>query len=162
MGKTTCYTTVLGLTLRELREQQGLTQAKMAEYVGMTSVGWGKLEKGLSALSVENLALATKHLKTRPSTLLALVEERIGLLENQGWTVKEKRVGDEDGLMSGWDMSRVVGMAGVSVGLPTALLPGSAASVAGSVAGILISVMIDKAIHGYEAIKKLKHDFDQK
>lgn len=151
MTKITCYTTVLGITLRELREQQGLTQAKMAECVGMTSVGWGKLERGMSALSVENLALATKHLKTRPSTLLALVEERISQLENQGWTVKEQRVGDEDGLISGLEMSRVAGIAGASVALPN-FFPGVA----------LISVMIDKAIQGYELIKKLKHDFDHK
>jgi transcriptional regulator with XRE-family HTH domain len=142
MRKQTCYTTVLGIVLREIREQKNLTQAQLAKSVGISSVGWGKLEKGVSGLSVENLVVASKYLGISPSEILEKTESLIEELQKNGWTVEQKRI-DEDGLMAGWDMfkslSTVAGIAALGV----------------LGAGVLNykSDILNKSTQGFEAIK---------
>lgn len=147
MSKITCFTTILGLVLREEREKRGLSQLHMAESVGMTSVGWGKLEKGVSALTVENLAQAANTLGIKTSTLMERVETLIAQLQEQGWTVEQKRV-DDDGLIAGWEMSKTL----ASVGGLLAI---------GAVAYNYRSDILNKATQGFDAvntlIKKMKN-----
>ena len=147
MSKITCFTTILGLVLREEREKRRLSQLHMAESVGMTSVGWGKLEKGVSALTVENLAQAANTLGIKTSTLMERVETLITQLQEQGWTVEQKRV-DDDGLIAGWEMSKTLASVG---GLLTI----------GAVAYNYRSDILNKATQGFDAvstlIKKMKN-----
>ncbi len=142
MRKQTCYTTVLGIVLREIREQKNLTQAQLANSVGISSVGWGKLEKGVSGLSVENLVVASKELGLSPSMILEKTERLIKELQKNGWTVEQKRI-DEDGLMAGLDMfkslSTVAGVATLGV-LGAGIINYS-------------SDMLNKSTQGFEAIK---------
>ncbi|GJA21240.1 helix-turn-helix domain-containing protein [Aeromonas caviae] len=148
IGKTTCYTTVLGLVLREQREQRGLSQLQMAESVGMTSVGWGKLEKGVSALSVENLACAASTLGIKASALLDLVEALSAELEAQGWTVEAKRV-ENDALIAGWEMSKTLSSVGGML---------AAGAVVGALAYNYRSDIMNKATQGFDAIRALMKD----
>jgi len=136
MGKVTCYTTVLGLVLREQREQRGFTQQHMAEAVGMTSVGWGKLERGVSALSVENLVRAASTLGIKASALMELVESLIAELQQQGWTVDEKRV-EDDGLIAGWEMAKTL------------------TSMVAAIAYGYRSEIMNKATQGFDALSSL-------
>ncbi|MEL8184992.1 helix-turn-helix transcriptional regulator, partial [Escherichia coli] len=48
----TSYLTILAFHIRDLREEKGITQLDIANKLGMTSAGWGKIENGKSALSV--------------------------------------------------------------------------------------------------------------
>lgn len=141
MGKVTCYTTVLGLVLREQREQRGFTQQHMAEAVGMTSVGWGKLERGVSALSVENLVRAASTLGIKASALMELVESLIAELQQQGWTVDEKRV-EDDGLIAGWEMAKTLTSMG-AIGAVAAIAYGYR------------SEIMNKATQGFDALSSL-------
>jgi len=141
MSKVTCYTTVLGLVLREQREKKGLSQQHMADAIGMTSVGWGKLEKGVSALTVENLARAASTLDIKTSTLMKLVEDLIAELQQHGWTVEEKRV-EDDGLIAGWEMAKTLSSIGAM---------GAAAAIAYGYR----SEIMNKATQGFDALSAL-------
>lgn len=145
MSKITCYTTVLGLVLREQREQRGLSQQHMAEAVGMTSVGWGKLEKGVSALTVENLARAASTLGIKTSALMELVESLIVELQQQGWIVEEKRV-EDDGLIAGWEIAKTLSSMGAIAGMGI---------VGGAIAYGYRSEIMNKATQGFDALSTL-------
>ena len=68
----------MGERLREQRVKSGLTQEKLAGRLGMSLTYYGRIERGLSGLSLEKLIMASKELETDPTYLLT-GEERINM-----------------------------------------------------------------------------------
>lgn len=52
----------IGLRLREQRKELHLTQAKMAEKIGMSTNYYGQIERGKKGLSIEKLTLCHNEL----------------------------------------------------------------------------------------------------
>ena len=99
----TSVATVLGIKLREKREELKLSQATVAKTLDMTNAGWGKLEKGINALSVDKLISVCELFEIKPSTLMKEVESEIEELKKTGWDVSSRRIAEDDlltGLMT--------------------------------------------------------------
>lgn len=60
----------MGDRLREYRNNKGLTQDKVAELLGMSLTYYGRIERGLSGLSLEKLIMVQKELGIDPTYLL--------------------------------------------------------------------------------------------
>ena len=141
MSKITSVATILGFRLREIRENQNLSQATVASTLGMTNAGWGKLEKGINALSVDNLVSVCELFEIKPSELMKEVEKNIETLKKDGWDVSSKRV-DQDALLTGWSLSSNTALAVIMAMTPV---------VAGPIGGL-----IGIALSGYWLAQKLK------
>lgn len=92
----TSYSTVLAFHIRDVRESLGITQAHIAEMLGMTSAGWGKIESNKSTLSVENLMKFCKVAKCDASKLIDTALRVSQNLRNIGWEVVFSQVENDD------------------------------------------------------------------
>jgi len=72
---------MLGEVLKELRHRQGVTQLTLAWRSGVDRAFIGHIEAGHKHPSIETLFRLAPPLDTTPSTILAIVEQRIGLGE---------------------------------------------------------------------------------
>lgn len=91
LKKITSYPVVTGLVIKNLRTDRQFTQGQFAKIMNMTSAGWAKLERGLSALSMDKFALVSHLLELKPNELLKTVDEQVELLTELGWVVEHKR-----------------------------------------------------------------------
>lgn len=91
-GNTT-YPALVGSIIAQCRKDKGIGQADFAEMVGLGQSTWSRIEKGLSALTVEQLAKAADQLEIKPFELLALVDGAREDLKNQGIDTLLDRVG---------------------------------------------------------------------
>lgn len=94
----TSTTTVLGYLFEERRKNLRKTQKDIAEKLGITSAGWGKIEHGKSSLSVENMFVACEALDIKPIQLMTNLDAFIEILETEGWTIHTKKI-ENDGLI---------------------------------------------------------------
>lgn len=94
----TSFMTILAFHIRDLRETKDITQAEIAEKLGMTSAGWGKVENGKSSLSVENLMKFCKLIDNDAGSLIKSAQSTAKKLINQGWSVSYSQV-EDDGLL---------------------------------------------------------------
>jgi transcriptional regulator with XRE-family HTH domain len=117
---------VLGLTLRDIREKLDIKQKPIADALSMTTAGWSKIEKGQSAISAANLNKVAKVFNMNTSSILEQVEANIKGLENDGWLVSDDKL-EEDDLNKGWSFA-------------------SAATSTTSIAGILAVPMIGRLL----------------
>jgi transcriptional regulator with XRE-family HTH domain len=67
--------TLLGRTVRRLREQRGLSAEELADATGMTRQRIDLLETGHLDPTYELLLTLSEGLRTQPSTLVALAEQ---------------------------------------------------------------------------------------
>ena len=56
--------------MKELREEQGLAQAKLAELIGVNQAFIGHIETGKSSVSVDMLIVISDYFKVTPDYLL--------------------------------------------------------------------------------------------
>jgi len=126
--KNTSYFSVLGLTLRDIREKQESKQKQIADALSMTAAGWSKIEKGQSAISVVNLNKVAKVFNMNASAILEQVETSIKELEKDDWIVSDDKL-EEDDLNTGWSFA-------------------SAATSTTSIAGILAGPIISRLVFG--------------
>ena len=141
MKKETCMATILSLTLKEIRIEKGIKQSVIAEYLGMTTAGWGKLENAKTLLSVENMYCACSALEISPIQLLERVDKIINLLKTGGWEIRDKRT-DYDGLIIGLGIPEAISKAVPFSGIP--------------IVGALISTAV-----GMKAIKEGKEALNE-
>lgn len=107
--KNTSFISILGLTLRDIREKKDdCKQKTIAEALSMTTAGWSKIEKGQSAISVANLSKVAKVFEMSTSSILKQVEESIKELEKDGWIVSDDKL-EEDDLNTGWSFASAAG-----------------------------------------------------
>lgn len=102
----TSFLTLIAFHIRDLREQHGITQAEIANKLGMTSAGWGKVENGKSALSVENLLKFCSVLNVRVEDVLLFAERSARKLLSEGWSISYSVVID-DALIEGKGISNM-------------------------------------------------------
>lgn len=73
---------LFGQVIRELRNQNGLSQEHLAHRSGLHRNAIGLLERGERTPSIETLFALSKGLGIKPSTLIAKLETNPG---NQSW-----------------------------------------------------------------------------
>jgi transcriptional regulator with XRE-family HTH domain len=90
---------LLLLTLKEIRLENGVHPGKIADAVGITPSAWAKIESGQSALTLEILGDACRALSLYPSFVMTLAERLAQILNTHGWYFQHPRLGKEDELL---------------------------------------------------------------
>jgi transcriptional regulator with XRE-family HTH domain len=91
-GNTT-YPALVGNVLAQLRKEKGIGQAEFGALVGIGQSTWSRIEKGESALTIEQLAKAAFQLDLAPHEFLAVVDGARENLEDQGIGTLLDRIG---------------------------------------------------------------------
>jgi transcriptional regulator with XRE-family HTH domain len=78
------YPAIVGAVLLARRKDSKLSQAQMADAVGLNVSTWSKVENGDSALTIEQLASAASVLGVSPSSILKAAEKLLKALEGRG------------------------------------------------------------------------------
>ncbi|MEW5773337.1 MAG: helix-turn-helix domain-containing protein [Thermodesulfobacteriota bacterium] len=93
MQERTTYKRLLGKRTRELRKARGLTQAVLAERLGVTQEYLGKIERGLAAPSFPLLVDLARTLETEPADLLRTppLPEKRPAPDSAGLALRETR-----------------------------------------------------------------------
>lgn len=83
----TTYGEVLGWIIRELRKQQNLDQIDLAKSLKITQPSWSRVETGSSALTVQQLGIVARKLKTTPQEILRLMDWATDELHRKGYKI---------------------------------------------------------------------------
>lgn len=111
----TTYPAVLGKTIVEIRKDKTISQGDLAGAVNVTASTWSKIERGVSALTIEQLVLAAKALDKTPGYIVKAADDAAAQLRLQGIEVREGRIGDSNtGLV-------LIGVAAIGLVLATIL-----------------------------------------
>lgn len=78
------FPAVVGAVLLAKRKEVDISQAEMADAVGVNVSTWSRVENGDSALTLEQLALAAGALKVKPSSVLEAAELKLDELAAKG------------------------------------------------------------------------------
>lgn len=78
------YPAVVGAILLAKRKEIGLSQAEMADAVGLNVSTWSRVENGDSAMTIEQLASAASALNVLPSSVLKATEVKLEELKTKG------------------------------------------------------------------------------
>jgi len=77
------YDAVVGIVLQYLREHIGTTQADLAKSMNLTVSTWSRIERGQSALSLNQLEKASIALGLRPNQVLKLADDLPFIMVNE-------------------------------------------------------------------------------
>lgn len=91
MTPATTYPILIGRVLMQLRKDHGTDQAALAAAVGVTQSTWSRIERGESALSIEQLALAADKLNVAPSQISKWADDAAQQFKAQGGEVRPTR-----------------------------------------------------------------------
>ena len=91
-GNTT-YPALVGSIIAQCRKNKGIGQAEFAAALDLGQSTWSRIEKGQSALSIEQLAKVAEQLDIQPYELLALVDGAREDLKAQGIDTLLDRIG---------------------------------------------------------------------
>ena len=78
---------VLGHLLALVRRRRHLTQAQVAEALGLAGSTWSRVEKGETPITVEQLRVVANKLDVDAATLLVLAEQAEEALRGSGFLV---------------------------------------------------------------------------
>ncbi|WP_426234343.1 helix-turn-helix domain-containing protein [Pseudomonas sp. TWP3-2] len=92
-------TTLILLTLREIRLESNIHPGLIADCVGITPSAWAKIESGDLPLTLEILGDACRALSVLPSFVFGLAERLAQIFKNHGWYFQHPRLGKEDELL---------------------------------------------------------------
>lgn len=73
----------IGEKIKQVREKQNLTQQSMADELGITSNGYGKIERGDSGINLDKLEKIAEILKVKLEDLMDLEKSGIALTDNK-------------------------------------------------------------------------------
>jgi len=146
----TSYVTLVAFSLREHRETSGIPQASMAKGLGISPSALSRIEKGETALTSEQLALAGKTLEIEPSAILQRADAVAQILCDEEWTINATRMKKDEvdllslGLITGLSlpnpssMSKLLPVIGAALGsvLATRSITIGALAVSGPVAWV--------------------------
>lgn len=91
----TSYPAILGKTIVEFRDKKGIDQKTLAAKICLTPSTWSKIERGISALTMEQLASVATALDTTPGEIVSTADLAADELKSQGIEVTEKRITNE-------------------------------------------------------------------
>lgn len=91
----------VGLTIRKLRISKGIKQYTIAKKIGITSVGYGKIERGESNITLERLCQISEALNASPfdfllpnnyfeNSIKEIINNELGLLHINNKVIKSK------------------------------------------------------------------------
>lgn len=83
IGQFTSYSAVVGQVLINLRTEKDIKQGELAQAVQVGQSTWSRIEKGEVALSVDQLARASKYLAVTPSNVLQWADNAVKDIEQQ-------------------------------------------------------------------------------
>ena len=112
----TTYQAIVGSVLVGIRKELGVEQSALAKAVGVNQSTWSRIERGESALSIEQLFLAANHLQIKPSIVIHNSEKAVQSLRSQKVVVSvsknmDKRVGQGVALIGASALGALVGAA---------------------------------------------------
>ncbi|WP_158227090.1 helix-turn-helix domain-containing protein [Mangrovitalea sediminis] len=81
------YAAVVGAVIAQVRSEVGMSQAQLAEQVGIGQPAWSRIEKGGSVLSVDQLARAARAMKTAPHRILELADKTVEQMRVESFEV---------------------------------------------------------------------------
>lgn len=84
LNGVTNYAAIVGIILSSLRKEKGLSQSEVAQHLDLNVSTWSRIENGLSALTVEQLAVVSECLGVTPSAILQLAETKAVELRDKG------------------------------------------------------------------------------
>lgn len=87
----TSYPAVVGHVLFEGRKQRNMEQADVGSALGLSQSSWSRIERGDSALSVEQLAKVAKLFGEPPSQILRQADEIADALKAMNVAVMPER-----------------------------------------------------------------------
>lgn len=116
LSAETTYQAIVGSVLVGIRKELGVEQSALAKAVGVNQSTWSRIERGESALSIEQLFLAANHLQIKPSIVIHNSEEALQSLRSQKVVVSvsksvDKRVGQGVALIGASALGALVGAA---------------------------------------------------
>ena len=86
----TTVPSVFGGVVRSLRGD--LRQAEFAQALGLTQSGWSRIERGETAIGLDQLFLVAQVLGMQPSELLQMTERALGDLQSRGYEIVAGRL----------------------------------------------------------------------
>lgn len=93
----TTYPAVVGYVLAWHRDHAGLTQQELARQMSMSPSTWSRIERGESALTMDQLAAVAQVLEVEPSRVLQDADNVVAQLAKRGVQVERRRVPDAIG-----------------------------------------------------------------
>lgn len=116
LSPETTYQAIVGSVLVGIRKELGVEQSALAKAVGVNQSTWSRIERGESALSIEQLFLAANHLQIKPSFVIHNSEKAVQSLRSQKVVVSvsknmDKRVGQGVALIGASALGALVGAA---------------------------------------------------
>ena len=116
LSPETTYQAIVGSVLVGIRKELGVEQSALAKAVGVNQSTWSRIERGKSALSIEQLFLAANHLQIKPSIVIHNSEKAVQSLRSQKVVVSvsknmDKRVGQGVALIGASALGALVGAA---------------------------------------------------
>ena len=91
MKPTITYGALLGRIIEYRRKQLAVNQDVLAGALGISQSAYSRLEKGQSAMTVQQLRAVAPHVKTTPGQLLTEVEQYAALYQRQGGQIIEDK-----------------------------------------------------------------------
>ncbi|WP_420389355.1 helix-turn-helix domain-containing protein [Marinobacter sp.] len=85
------YAAVVGAVIAKLRADKGIGQADLASAVGLGQPAWSRIEKGGSALTVDQLARAARALKLSPSDIVSMADKTVAKMKAQNFEVSYEK-----------------------------------------------------------------------
>ena len=93
----TTYPAVVGYVLGWHRDQASMNQNELAQLMGMSPSTWSRIERGESALTMDQLAAVAQVLEVEPGRILRDADNVARQLTRRGVQVERKRVPDAIG-----------------------------------------------------------------
>lgn len=85
--KTTSYSSVLGVLLAGMRDEQSIDQAEMAERMGLSQASYSRLEGGKSSFSMDQMFQAAAALGVSEAYLAERLTRTVTMLRANGHEV---------------------------------------------------------------------------
>lgn len=79
-GHVVTYSTIVGQVLAKERKRRGLTQADVAEHVGLSQSSWCNIERGARPLTVDRLYRVCNTFGLKVSAGIIEVADRVSFL----------------------------------------------------------------------------------
>lgn len=94
--RLTNFTSILLLIIKEVRLEKSVHQAQLAERINKSPSALAKIETGKSPLSMDVFLAYCSHLMISPSAVMATAERYASLLTNNGWTLLNSALEEND------------------------------------------------------------------